>query len=347
MSRVCPIIIIIIIACLSGCVGAGENKPTENPVLPEQGDVTIYVTTSSRSQDFKKQAVDFSSEQSVATIMLHPEQRYQTMDGFGAAITGSAAYNLLQMTPENRTKFLKETFSHTEGMGYSYVRIAIGCSDFSLSEYTCWDNPEADFALTSEENDYVIPVLKEILAINPSLKILASPWTCPIWMKDKPSWTGGRLKREYYGDYAGYFVQWIQAFQAQGIKITSVTPQNEPLNDGNSASLHMDWQEQRDFVNLYLAPALKPLGVKIYLLDHNYDLAYYPLNIYNAGVDDEVVAGAAFHDYVGYFDQLNYVHDRAPEKELIFTETSLGEWNNGRNLSARLSRRWRGSPTFG
>lgn len=343
----------IIIACSIGCSGSDKKPPeSSNPELPEESNVTMYVTTNSRSQDFKKQVIDFSNEMSDVTITLHPEQRYQTMDGFGAAITGSTAYNLLKMSTENRTKFLKETFSPTEGMGYSYIRISIGCSDFSLSEYTCWDDKNSGFALTSEENDHVIPVLKEILSINPTLKILGSPWTCPCWMKVNDlnnlqpfnSWTSGQLNPAYYFDYADYFVRWIQAFAHEGITIYSVTPQNEPLNRGNSASLFMGWQEQRDFVQNALIPKFKSVGLttKIYLFDHNYnydgmsDQYEYPVKIYDAGVTDDLVAGAAYHNYGGNKNELLNIHDKYPDKELIFTETSIGTWNNGQDLSARL-----------
>ena len=210
-----------------------------------KGDVTMYVTTNTRSQDFKKQACDFSDKQNMSptTITLDPTTRFQTMDGFGAAVTGSTCYNLMQMSEENRDKFLREIFSPTEGMGHSYIRISIGCSDFSLSEYTCCDTKGIEnFGLTDEETLYVIPILKDILKINPSIKIMGSPWTCPIWMKinvDDNPWTGGTLNPSYYADYATYFIKWIQAFEWQGIKIYSVTPQNEPLNPGNSASLVM------------------------------------------------------------------------------------------------------------
>ncbi|MDR2681130.1 MAG: glucosylceramidase, partial [Tannerella sp.] len=127
---------------LIACGDANRNK-TNDDEKEIDGDVTLYVTTGNRSFDFRKQTVKFSekSNMSPITITLDPETRYQSMDGFGAAITGSTCYNLLKMSSENRTKFLKETFSPTEGMGYSYIRISIGCSDFSLSEYTCCDSP--------------------------------------------------------------------------------------------------------------------------------------------------------------------------------------------------------------
>ncbi|WP_163325561.1 glycoside hydrolase family 30 protein [Draconibacterium mangrovi] len=333
---------------------SGDIEEPEQPE-PETGDVTLYITTNTRSQDFATKAVDFSdkSNMSPSTINLEPETRYQTMDGFGAAITGSTCYNLLQMTEDNREKFLKETFSPTEGMGYSYVRISIGCSDFSLSEYTCCDTKGIEnFGLTSEETDYVLPILQEIQAINPDLKILGSPWTCPRWMKVNNltdlqpfnSWTSGQLNPAYYADYATYFVKWIQVLKEYGIDIYSVTPQNEPLNRGNSASLYMGWEEQLDFVKNNLVPAFKAasLNTKIYLFDHNYNYDNmgeqndYPVKIYNAGIDEDLVAGAAYHNYGGNKDELLDIHAKNPERGLIFTETSIGTWNDGRNLQNRL-----------
>lgn len=327
-----------------------EPKPTD----PEREDVNIYVTTNNRSKDFRAETAAFSnkSNMSPTTIKLEPATRFQTMDGFGSAITGSTCYNLMQMTKENRNKFLKETFSSTEGMGQSYVRIAIGCSDFSLSEYTCWDDRHAGFGLTPEETEYVIPILKEILAINPELKIMGSPWTPPRWMKVNNlndlqpfnSWTSGQLNPAHYADYADYFVKWINAFEQQGIKIYSVTPQNEPLNRGNSASLFMGWKEQLDFVKNNLSPKFKEasLKTKIYLFDHNYnydnmsDQNQFPVKIYEAGIDDKTVAGAAYHNYGGNKNELLNIHDKFPDKELVFTETSIGTWNDGRNLEVRL-----------
>jgi glucosylceramidase len=351
-------IFILMGVCFFSCTSGQENnvppEKLDGKETPANGQVTIYVTTNSRSQDLKKQFADFSAKgnMSPTTIRLEPGTRYQTMDGFGAAVTGSTCYNLMQMTAENREKFLKETFSQTEGMGHSYIRIAIGCSDFSLSEYTCCDTPGIEnFGLTSEETDYVVPVLKEILAINPDVNIMGSPWTPPRWMKVnnlrdlRPfnSWTSGQLNPAYYADYATYFVKWIQIFGQQGIKIYSVTPQNEPLNRGNSASLFMGWQEQLDFVKNHLVPQFKKasLTTKIYLFDHNYnydnmaDQYDYPAKIYDAGID-ELVAGAAYHNYGGNKDELLDIHSKHPGRELVFTETSIGTWNDGRNLEKRL-----------
>ena len=354
--------LILLLCSFSSCSDGGRKDDGEDPASQEwltEGDVTIYVTTSTRSQDFKKQSAAFSKEEnkSPTTLRLEPAERYQTMDGFGAAVTGSTAFNLLQMKPEDRTRFLRETFSETEGMGQSYIRISIGCSDFSLSEYSCCDEPGIEhFALTGEENDYVIPVLKEILAINPDVKIMGSPWTPPRWMKVNNltdlepfnSWTSGQLNPAHYGDYAGYFVKWIRAFGAEGISIYSVTPQNEPLNRGNSASLYMTWQEQRDFVKNALGPQMAAAGLKtkIYVYDHNYnydsdkvenaDQGQFPLKIYADSEAAGFIAGAAYHNYGGNKGELNHIHQSQPDKELVFTETSIGTWNDGRDLETRL-----------
>ena len=275
------------------------------------------------------------------------------MDGFGAAITGSTGYNLMQMTQENRTKFLTETFSDKEGYGFSYVRIAIGCSDFSFSEFTCCDEKGLEhFALPMEDTKYVIPILKEILAINPAVKVIAAPWTCPKWMKVKSleervpfdSWTSGHLNPEYYRTYGEYFVKWIQAFEKEGIKIHAVTPQNEPLNHGNSASLFMGWEEARDFIKTGLGPAFKEAGVttKIYVFDHNYnydnlaDQKSYPTKIYDDAEASQYIAGAPYNNYGGNRSELLNIHKLYPNKELLFTETSIGTWNSGRDLEARL-----------
>jgi O-Glycosyl hydrolase len=350
-------LLVLTLCSFSACQETNNDKTDEGekPEPPATGDVTLYITTNTRTQDFKKNAVDFSkkSNMSPTTIKLEPATRYQTMDGFGAAITGSTAYNLMQMTQENRTKFLKETFSPTEGMGQSYVRIAIGCSDFSLSEYSLCDTPGIEnFALTSEETEYVIPILKEILAINPDLKIMGSPWTPPRWMKVNNltdlqpfnSWTSGQLNPAYYADYAAYFVKWIQVLKQQGITVYSVTPQNEPLNRGNSASLFMGWEEQLEFVKNHMVPQFKEasLDTKIYLFDHNYnydnmpDQNDYPVKIYDAGIDSDIVAGAAYHNYGGDKAELLDIQAKYPDRELVFTETSIGTWNDGRNLEVRL-----------
>ena len=159
---------------LPACGGTGTSGTASDSIFPKEGDVKMLTTTTTKSFDLAASSLSFGErgEASPQTIRINTALTYQPIDGFGAAITGSTAYNLLKMDAADRDAFLRKTFSPTEGYGFSYVRVCIGCSDFSLSEYTCCDTEGIEhFALTAEETDYVIPVLKEILAINPELKM--------------------------------------------------------------------------------------------------------------------------------------------------------------------------------
>lgn len=335
--------------------------PTPTPV-PSPTDTTkkatIYTTTLSGYSLTKTNTSIYPASSDVAeTVKLTPSVTYQKMDGFGAAITYSTAYNLLKMTQEDRTKFLEATYSDKNGYGFSYVRVSIGCSDFSSKEYTCCDTRGLEnFALTTDETDYVIPILKEILAINPNVKIIGSPWTCPRWMKVKDlskmeaynSWTDGHLNPQYYAAYAAYFMKWIRAFEAAGVNIYAVTPQNEPLNHGNCASTYMPWDEEAKFVKTLAATFKRnKVNTKIYVFDHNYNYDNvssqqdYPIKVYDAlgnAEGAEYVVGAAYHNYGGSNVELDDIHQQKPDKGLIFSEASIGTWNNGRDLSKALLR---------
>lgn len=352
------LIISLAVLLCAGCKDK-KNNPGEDPVTPTTNDVMTYITTADNTMHFDKVGKNFIEGLNMSpeiTLTLDPKTRYQEFDGFGAAITGASAYNLLRMPAEARAKLLKETFSVDEGMGYSYVRVPIGGSDFnsrSNYDYTCCDQRGLEnFALTSDEVDYIIPVLKEILAINPNLKVMGTPWSCPRWMKvddintKNPynGWVGGYLNPDYYQDYAMYFVYWIQAFERQGIKIESVTVQNEPLNWGNCISLYMPWQQQRDFVKTALGPTFEATNTKtkIIVFDHNYnydgkeDQNDYPLKIYNDATAAKYIDGAAYHNYGGSPTELDQIHKSAPQKNLYFTEASIGTWNSGDDMSVSL-----------
>lgn len=341
----------LLLFCAFYILSYSNNEGTKS----KRNDVKVIVTTNDRGMDLSQTGTDFISRpaSSPSLITLNPSVRYQQMDGFGAAVTGSSCFNLLKMKEADRQRFLEETFNPDTGWGHSYIRISIGCSDFSLSEYTCCDKEGIEnFALQDEEINYVIPILKKILKINPSIRILGSPWTCPRWMKVNNlddlqpfnSWTSGQLNPKYYQDYATYFVKWVEAFRKEGIEIDAITPQNEPLNRKNSASLYMGWDEQRDFIKSALGPKLKKAGLKtkIYVFDHNYnydnieDQKGYPLNIYKDAGADQYITGAAYHDYGGNRRELVRIHEARPDRELLFTETSIGTWNRGKDLETRL-----------
>ena len=333
----------VLAACVLPLAARNDAFPSPSVVIeedPSPSYVRGYVASEDGSFRLSPVTADFEegtpSGAINGTITLNEGTRFQHIDGFGFAITGSTAFNLLKMTSEDRKVLLNKIFSPTAGYGCNYVRIPIGCSDFSLREYTCCDTPGIEnFALTDEETKYIIPVMKEILDINPGVKVISAPWTAPRWMKTNGQWTGGNLKPECYQDYATYFVKWIKAFESNGVKIYGVTPQNEPLNRGNSASMFMGWEEQRDFVKNALGPAFRhnSISTKIYVFDHNYnydnlsDQQSYPTKIYADPVASQYIAGAAFHNYGGNASEMTRVHNAYPDKELIFTEWTAGTWS--------------------
>jgi glucosylceramidase len=343
------IVLLIVVISTACTTDAGTQSKT---AASAKSDVEIYVSTETQSMLFHQVLLSFDNMtlETATTITLNPEIKYQQMDGFGAAITGSSCFNLLKMTPENRKKLLIETFDPIKGMGYSYIRVSIGCSDFSMEDYTYCDKPGIEnFAIHELDKRDLFPILKEILAINPKVKILGSPWTPPKWMKVnnltelKPfdSWTSGQLNPAYYQDYATYFVNYIRAMKQEGFDIEAITIQNEPLNRGNSASLFMSWQEQRDFIKTALGPAFKNSGIqtKIIAFDHNYDYDInkeecadqidYPVRIYEDADAAKYIDGAAYHAYGGEVAEMLDIHNKRPDKNLYFTEMSIGLWGSG------------------
>jgi glucosylceramidase len=214
-----PIVFFTALLLFTAC----GSDPKDNGGVPDPdqpgtvaSDVDLFITTANGSRKFFHDSIAFNSKPNMSpyTITLNPAESYQVMEGFGAAITGSTCYNLLKMSAGDRARLLKETFDPVSGMGYSYIRISMGCSDFSLSEYTHCDTKGIEnFALHTEDKTYVIPVLKEILAIRPDIRIMASPWTCPKWMKvnnlteKKPfdSWTSGQLNSAFLLSVSFFF----------------------------------------------------------------------------------------------------------------------------------------------
>jgi len=261
------------------------------------------------------------------TLELNPGTTYQTIDGFGYTLTQGSAYVMMtQMSTTQRNTLLTELFDPSNGIGISFLRIGIGATDLSTSVYTYNDLPSGQtdvtmskFSLNGPDLTHLVPVLKEILAIVPSLKIIATPWTAPAWMKTNNSLSGGNLKPEYYDAYALYFVKYFQAMQAQGISIYAITPQNEPEHCCNNPAMLMTASEQTNFI-LKLAPVLQNAGFapKIIAFDHNCDNTQYPISVLT-GAAGAYVDGAAFHLYAGNISALSTVHNTTG-KNVYFTE---------------------------
>ncbi len=336
-----PLIIASLFLASSAAAQTYEHPTVEvNPQNGSPANVSGYIVSNNGSNCMTPQCIAFGNGGSAdGTININTSDRKQRMDGFGYGITGSASYNLMHMSAADRHRFLVKTFSPTEGYGASYIRVPIGCSDYSLSEYTCRDDRSKPFALTYEETEYIIPVVKEILEINPNVKVMGSPWTAPRWMKKSNDWTSAELSTSYYQEYADYFVSWIKAMQAEGIRIYAITQQNEPLNKGNSASMYMPADQAAAFAKT-LGPTLNNNGladVKVYCYDHNYDHYEYPINVYNDQTARQYIDGAGFHNYGGSASNMSTVHNQYPDKELIFTEWTAGTWSHGVDISETTS----------
>lgn len=331
---------------LVGCNVSDKEQGSGIVVPPQEevkSDVEVYVTSQNLAYAFTRIPTDFAQvSMSPKKIKIDPSTKYQEIDGFGMAITGASCYNLLKMKAEDRTALLKDSFDPENGKGFSFIRIHIGGSDFSMDEYTCCDKEGIEnFAIPQIEKDGIFPILKEILAINPNIKIMGSPWSAPRWMKVNPqnleapfnSWTSGRLNPFRYDDYAQYFVKWVQAMEAEGFPIYAITMQNEPLNHGNSMSMYMPWEDQLAFIKK-LGPAFRDAGIKtkILLFDHNYNYDgvesqdHYPLKIYADAEASQYADGSAWHSYGGHVSELDYIHKMAPDKSIYFTEASIGQW---------------------
>lgn len=272
-----------------------------------------------------------------AVINVDESQIFQTIDGFGYTLTGGSAMHLHNMDATSRAALLKELFA-TDGnhIGVSYLRVSIGASDLDDRVFSYNDLPAGQtdeqmekFSIAPDKV-HLIPVLKEILAINPAVKILGSPWSPPVWMKTNNSSVGGSLKPAYYNAYAKYFVKYIEAMKAEGITIDAVTVQNEPLHPGNNPSLLMQAEEQAAFIKQSLGPAFKAahINAKIIVYDHNADRPGYPVTIYKDADAAQYVDGAAFHLYGGNIDTLAQLHNTYPDKHLYFTEQWIGAPGN-------------------
>lgn len=262
---------------------------------------------------------------------------YQEMDGYGFTLSQGSAIHLLGMKPEARKEILTELFGKDENsIGVSYLRLSVAASDLNEYPFSYHDVEEGEkdtlllkFDLGPDRKD-VIPILKEIMAINPEITLMASPWSPPAWMKDNKDTRGGKLLPEFYDRYALYLVKYIQQMAVEGFTIDALTIQNEPLHPGNNPSLLMLAEEQRDFVKYHLGPKFEAnqIKTKIIIYDHNADRPDYPISILDDPEAKKYIDGSAFHLYGGKIEALSEVHKAHPDKNLYFTEQWVGAPGN-------------------
>ncbi|WP_197675652.1 glycoside hydrolase family 30 beta sandwich domain-containing protein [Polaribacter sp. Hel1_33_78] len=318
----------MVVVTLASCEDA--TLKTYPPPEIEQVSASFYLTTPDKLNLLTKQESNIFPIRNNTdfTINVSENETYQSMDGFGFTLTGGSAMHINAMSSSAKNELLQELFSVENGIGVSYLRISIGASDLDSNVFSYNDLPpgqtdtnQTNFSI-SADNSNLIPVLKDIVAINPSIKILATPWSAPSWMKTNGSSIGGKLQNQYYTSYATYFVKYIEAMQNEGIAIEAITVQNEPENPYNNPSMLMEANEQKDFISNHLGPLFITEGIttKIILFDHNLDNPNYPISILNDNNIKQYVSGSAFHLYAGTIDNMSFVKNAHPDKDVYFTE---------------------------
>ena len=326
------LILMLLFIALNNCSKQNnEDNPVPEPPIVNN-EVDFWLTKANQTIKLQKQSgiLAFNdSYNNYPNIEVNDSQTFQTVDGFGFSLTGGSAQVINSLNASKKQALLQELFgTSNNSIAVSYLRISIGASDLDATVFSYNDLPEGQtdinltqFSLASDMTN-LIPLLKEILAINPSIKIMGSPWSPPVWMKDNNSSIGGSLQPKYYGVYAQYFVKYIQKMKEEGIHIDAITVQNEPLHPGNNPSLLMLAPQQADFIKNHLGPAFQTAAIdtKIVIYDHNCDKPDYPISILNDAAAKQYIAGSAFHLYGGDISALSTVRNAHPDKDLYFTE---------------------------
>ncbi|MBU2929126.1 glycoside hydrolase family 30 protein [Winogradskyella psychrotolerans] len=325
-----PLLILTVMSCTS------EKKETKSL------EVEIYETSESGNK--LTRITEFSKVDSSAVIKLLPEQKFQTITGFGGSFTESSAYLINKLSKKNRDTILQAYFAD-DGARYSLTRTHIASCDFSLNNYTyapVVDDMDMESFNIEEDRDDLIPMIKDAQAVSTDgFKIISSPWTSPPWMKDNKEYVGGKLLPKYYDVFALYFSKYLEAYKAEGIDIWGLTPVNEPHGNGNNwESMHFSPEEETDFVQNHLGPKLEADGygdVNILGYDQNREgLGEWVDAMFKDEASSKYFAGTAIHWYESTYDyfpeELQYAHDKAPDKYLIETEGCIDSqvpvWQN-------------------
>lgn len=280
-------------------------------------------------------------------IVVDTARRFQTIEGFGAALTDASAWLMqARLSRAQRDALVQQLFGSREGDArFGVVRVTIGASDFSRTHYTFDDRPAgerddslAHFSIAPHRGE-VLPVLQRALAINPELTVMATPWSPPAWMKTSASLNGGTLRPDAFGAYARYLVRFVDAYAREGVAVSLLTVQNEPHHEPpDYPGMRFLPLQRSQFVGEHLGPMLAARDARtrprILDWDHNWDEAQSPLTVLHDEVARPFISGVAWHCYAGVASAQSVVHDAYPDKETWFTECAGGQWapNFGDNL---------------
>jgi len=332
LTRAFALKAILLAACASG---RSASLPLVTP-----HSVEAWVTTGDQSRLLAREPdLHFNSaavDPSIPVLEVDYSREFQSVIGWGAAMTDAAAYLIqTKLSAAQRESLLQELFGREPGIGLSFVRIPMGASDFSRSHYSYDDRPAGatdstlgDFSINVDRAEK-IPVLKRALAINPQLKLVGSPWSPPGWMKSSGSLIKGTLLPQFYGAFAGYFGRWIEAYEAEGLPIFAITLQNEPhFEPENYPGMRLSPVQRAAIIGNNVGPLFTRLDIRaqIWDWDHNWDEPESPLAVLADSIARRYVAAVAWHCYAGDISAQTIVHERHPDKDTYFTECSGGQW---------------------
>ena len=303
----------------------------------------VWLSTADRRLRLARQPDALAGDHDVTPtdVVIDLTQKYQTMVGFGAALTDSSAW-LIQnkMSESQRTALLHELFGPPPGLNFQLARISIGASDFSLEHYTLDDvpagavDPDLDHFNVAADLRNVIPLLRTVLTINPQLRIIASPWSAPAWMKTSANLISGTLFEQDEAAYANYLVRFVDTFRKYGIPIFALTVQNEPnFEPLTYPGMLLPADARARVIGQYLGPALARRKPRTQILgwDHNWDTPDQPLSVLADPDAERYIDGIAWHCYRGHPAAQTQVRRAYPKKDVYLTECSGGDWPSSKN----------------
>lgn len=335
-NKVSKLVMVVILGL--GWSTAAQAQTTTSVGSSPGGPVQTWVTLTDQSKLLARQKdIVFGVNTPLPlNIAVDPSKRYQEIVGFGANISDASAW-LIQnrMNAQQRQALMADLFGKPPGIGLSFTRVTIGASDFSRSHYTLddvpagqTDYPLAKFSIDPMRSD-VMPMVKSALAVNPKLRVMASPWSAPGWMKSNDSLIQGTLRPEAYGAFSQYLGKFADAMEAEGLPLFALTVQNEPhFEPKDYPGMRVESAARAKFIGEYLGPLLvkRPTPVRILDWDHNWDEPQAPLQVLADPKARSYVAGVAWHCYAGDVSAQAVVHAAYPDKETYFTECSGGDW---------------------
>ncbi|HUW53823.1 MAG TPA: glycoside hydrolase family 30 beta sandwich domain-containing protein [Rhodanobacter sp.] len=345
-----PFHALIAVLTLAAVYGARPRTQTVKPIvvaspLPAQAAVKLWLSTADRRLRLAQQPDIETSAQpgAPANVVIHIDihKTYQSIVGFGAALTDSSAW-LLQnkMNGPQRNALLQELFGPPPNLNLTMTRLTIGASDFSLKRYTLDDlaagevDPSLQYFNVASSLRDVIPTVREVMAIDPQLRIIASPWSAPAWMKTSANLIGGGLLKQYESTYADYLVKYVDTYRGYGIPIFALTLQNEPgFIPVTYPGMDLPASAQARIIAQYLGPALASRKAKTRILawDHNWDEREQPLSLLADPDAARYIDGIAWHCYRGDPDAQSQVHRAFPGTDAYITECSGGDWASSKH----------------